>query len=1040
MKSAALVRARRLVPIIPALLPGSGSASLTLDVPRWLAVVLRSLLLGLALIAVCPVEGQELPPGLSVSPASLPQGLVGAAYSQTLTATGCAGPYTWSVLSGTLPGGFSLSSGGVISGTPTVGGSFTFFVQVTGSGCSGGATFTLHVGPWITTWPVLPTAAVGAGYSQALSAAGGAPPYAWSVASGTLPAGFTLSSAGVISGAPTTAEASTFGITVTDSAAATASQTFSLTVNPPRSQLSVQYLLTATGGPSASLIVPAFIATDVVVAASALTSCTYYPTDTCVYAAVSPSGPGSGGRYLEFDIAGQSGGGGLGGSAWYFQDGAFTSIGEYSSVTGATSATLSVSYIPTPDTPPATLFTSLPKVLIATTPLLPGGAVGAAYWQILSGSLGSPPYTWSVAPGTLPAGLSLSSSGVISGTPTATGTSTFGITVTDSAYNTESQTFLLTVYPFGPLAITTASALPGAVAGTVYSQTLTASGGVPPYTWSRTAVGTPPAGLALSSAGVISGTPTAVGTSVFGIAVTDSTSATVSQTFSLTVGLLLPLTITTTSPLPSGVAGTVYSQTLTASGGVPPYIWSRTAGALPAGLTLSSAGVISGTPTTLGTSTFAITLTDANSATASQTFSLTINPAPLLIASASSLPSGVAGTAYAQTLTGTGGVAPYTWAVASGSLPPLLTLSASGVIGGIPAEAGVSTFTVSVYDSSQHSATQTFTLTITLGALTTVTPSVLTSGVVGAAYSQTLAATGGVPPYTWQVVSGSWPVGLSMSSAGALTGTPTTAGSYAFAAKVTDSASETATQTFSLTVAAAGTLTRAGVISQIAAGGGWDSTIWLVNGAAVPVQTSVAFHGDDGGALSLPLTVTQPGYSQQVTTSTLQKTIAPNTMLVVATGTVSSTIQGWADVLANGALSGFAVFRYNGASEVTAPLQSQFGTSVRLPFDQTSGYTTGIALVNLAGWQANVTATVWDQYGNQVVAQQPIAFAKTDSSGHGHDAFMLSDLLPVTAGARGIVQFQSNPLTPLGPVGQLAGLGLRASPAMSVTSLPTIVQ
>ena len=96
--------------------------------------------------------------------------------------------------------------------------------------------------------------------------------------------------------------------------------------------------------------------------------------------------------------------------------------------------------------------------------------------------------------------------------------------------------------------------------------------------------------------------------------------------------------------------------------------------------------------------------------------------------------------------------------------------------------------------------------------------------------------------------------------------------------------------------------------------------------------------------------------------------------------------------------------------------------------------------MNLAGWQANITATVWDQYGNQIVTQQPIAFAKTDSSGGGHDAFMLPDRLPATAGARGIVQFQSNPLTPSGPVGQLAGLGLRASPAMSVTSLPTIVQ
>jgi hypothetical protein len=431
---------------------------------------------------------------------------------------------------------------------------------------------------------------------------------------------------------------------------------------------------------------------------------------------------------------------------------------------------------------------------------------------------------------------------------------------------------------------------------------------------------------------------------------------------------------------------------------------------------------------------------DTGGLTASRSFSLTINPAPLAIATASSLPSGVSGAPYSQTLAAAGGVPPYTWTLASGSsLPSLLTLSTGGVISGTPTTPGGSSFTITVSDSASHTTSQSFTLIINTGPLTIASPATLPSAVVGVAYSQTLTATGGVPPYTWQVLSGTWSAGLSVSSAGAITGTPAAAGSYAFTAKVTDSASETATQTFTLTVAAAGALTRVGFISQIAAGGGWDSTIWLVNRSSAPVQTNIAFHGDDGSALTLPLSVTQAGYSQQISASTVQETIAPNTLLVVATGTVSSTTQGWADVLASGALSGFAVFRY-GDSEVTAPLENRSGTSVSLPFDQTGGYATGIALVNLAGWQANVTATVWDQYGNQIVTQQPIAFAKTDGSGSGHDAFMLSDRLPATAGARGIVQFQSNPLTPSGPVGQLAGLGLRASPAMSVTSLPTIVQ
>ena len=758
-----------------------------------------------------------------------------------LTATGCAGPYTWSVQSGTLPGGFSLSSGGVISGTPTVGGSFNFTVGVSGSGCFGGeATFTLDIGPWITTSSPLPTGAVGASYSQTLSAAAGSPPYTWSAAPGRLPAGLSLSSTGVISGTPTAAGTSTFGVRLTDSASATASQAFSLTVNPPPSQLSIQYLFTASGTASVKLIVPTFITADVYVAASALASCTYLQPYTCAYVSVLPSGPDSGGHYFELDVTAQSGTTSAVGGFWYFQDGAFSSIGEYGSVEGATSATLSVSYVPTPDYPPVTLFTSPPSPVITTTSLLTGGQAGVAYSQKLGGALGHPPYTWSVAPGTLPAGLSLSSTGVISGTPTTAGTSTFGITVTDSSYNTASQTFSLTVNPPALLAIVTTSPLPSGVAGTVYSQTLTASGGVPPYIWSRTN-GTLPAGLALSSTGVISGTPAMTGTSTFGIAVTDSTSATATQTFSLTVNLLPPLTITTASPLPSGVAGAVYSQTLTASGGVPPYSWSRTTGTLPAGLALSSAGAISGTPSAAGTSTFGITVTDSASNTTTQTFSLTVSPAPLLISTTSNLPSGVAGTAYAQTLTATGGIPPYTWAIASGPLPALLTLSAGGVIGGIPAEAGVSTFSVIVYDSGQHSATQTFTLTITLVALTVVTPSTLASGVVGASYSQTLAATGGIPPYTWSVTSGTWPPGLALSAGGVISGTPAAAGAYSFTVQAKDGGSETATQTFALTVAAAGTLTRVGVISQIAAGGGWDTTIWLVNRLTASVQTSIVF-------------------------------------------------------------------------------------------------------------------------------------------------------------------------------------------------------
>jgi len=376
-------------------------------------------------------------------------------------------------------------------------------------------------------------------------------------------------------------------------------------------------------------------------------------------------------------------------------------------------------------------------------------------------------------------------------------------------------------------------------------------------------------------------------------------------------------------------------------------------------------------------------------------------------------------------------------------LPALLTFSSAGVISGIPTAIGTSTFTVGVIDTSLQGVSQSFALTIDLGSLAITTPSTLPSGAAGAPYSQTLAATGGVPPYTWQVTSGAWPPGLALSTGGVISGTPTALGNFTFVAQVQDSSSSTASQPFSLTVTTPGALSRVGVISHLAMGAGWDSTIWLVNRSAAPVQASLIFHGNDGSKLSLQVTITQPGSTLQGTEATVNATIAPNTTLVVATGasaTDSPPVVGWADVLGNGPLSGFAVFRKAGAEEAAVPLQGQIGTSISLPFDNTGGYSTGIALVNLSNAPASVTATVWDENGKQI-GTQPIAVAMTqnDADGNGHDSFMLPDRLAVTANIRGVVQFQGNPGTAQVPAGQLTGLGLKADPNGLVTSLPTIV-
>ena len=577
------------------------------------------------------------------------------------------------------------------------------------------------------------------------------------------------------------------------------------------------------------------------------------------------------------------------------------------------------------------------------------------------------------------------------------------------------------------LGITTSSPLPSGSAGAAYSQTLAASGGIPPYTWAISS-GTLPPGLALSSAGAITGTPTTAGTYSFTVRVTDSAPATITKTFSLTV--VASLAITTSSPLPSGYTGAAYSQTLAASGGTPPYTWAISSGTLPAGLALSSTGAITGTPTGAGTYSFTVSVTDSASTTATKTFNLTV-VALLMITTSSPLPSGSTGTAYSQTLAASGGTPPYTWAISSGALPAGLALSSAGAITGTPTGAGTYSFTVRVTDSASRVATQTFSLTISPPPLTITTSSPLVSGFTNGTYSQTLTASGGVSPYTWTITSGTLPPGLALSSAGAITGTPTTAGTYSFTVRVADSASTTATQTFGLTVVAAATLTRAGALSQIGAGGGWDSTILLINTSSAPVAARLVFHNDDGSSLSLPLSVTQQGVSQSITTATLDQVINSNATLLVNTASQStSTVTGWVDVLSAGSISGAAIFRYTGggtASEGTAPLQSQTQSTIVYPYDNTLGFSTGVALVNLSTGQASITATIFDGNGSQLGAQTITV------AGSGHTSFMLPSNLPLTAGKRGIVKFQN------ASGGALAGIGLRFSPLGTFTSLPVIL-
>jgi hypothetical protein len=693
---------------------------------------------------------------------TLPSGVVGGAYSQTLSAAGGTGPYAWAITAGALPGGLNFSPGGSITGTPTTGGTFSFTVQVTDStSLTATKSFSLSIAALlaITTQPTLPSGGIGASYSQPLTAVGGTAPYTWSIVSGSLPGGLVLDpTGGTISGTPTSVGNFSFTVQVRDNNSDTTTEAFTL---------AIVSALTITSAPT--LPVGA-------VGAS-------YSQSVVVVGGTSPYtwSISSGGLPAGLSLAPTSG--------------AITG-----SPTSAGSFTFSVQVVDSTSLTQTKAFTIevVAGLTVTTAPVLPSDSVGVSYTATLAAAGGQAPYTWAVTAGGLPAGVVLDAkSGAVFGTPTASGTFSFTVTVTDSASNTAAKQFTIGIS--AGLTITTAPVLPNGAIGAAYSAALNAVGGDVPYAWSVTQ-GALPAGLTLDPAsGSITGSASAAGEFTFTVQVTDSSSATATKTFNLEISA--SLTISTPATLPIGSVGVPYSMTLVATGGSGSYQWKITSGTLPAGLVLAvSTGAISGTPAGSGTFVFAVDVTDSAGHAASQQFSLTI-VSGIAISTSAQLPSGSVGGAYSQALTAVGGTPPYRWAVSSGTLPGGLALNpATGAISGTPLANGTFHFTVQVTDNTGATASLQFTLTIGSG-LAITSGTTLPQGYLDQVYpSFQFAQAGGVSPYTWSVTKGALPPGLVLSGTGAVSGTPSAAGTFTFTVQVTDSNRATASQPCTISI------------------------------------------------------------------------------------------------------------------------------------------------------------------------------------------------------------------------------------------------
>ncbi len=622
---------------------------------------------------------------LAVSTTSLPAATVGSAYSTALAATGGSGADTWTGV-GSLPQGLSLTSAGVLSGTPSTAGTYAIAVQVTdGSGATATASLSLTVaataGSLAVTTTALPSATLSQAYSTTLAATGGSGGYTW-MATGSLPQGLSLTSTGVLSGTPAATGVYAIPVQVTDSSGATATASLSLTV-------------------------------------------------------------------------------------------------------GATAGSLAV-----------------------TTTALPSASLSQFYSTTLAATGGSGGYTW-MATGSLPQGLSLTSAGLLSGTPTASGTYAIPVQVTDGSGATATASLSLTVAgAAGSLSILTTN-LPTATVGVSYSVTLQSTGGTGAETWSYS--GSLPPGLSVSAAGQLSGTPTTTGSYTFSLVAADSAGDTASQAVTLTVVSGGGGIVVTTTSLPQASINQAFSTNLSATGGTGNYSWTYT-GSLPAGVSLTLNGQISGTPTVAGEFTFTVTVTDTNGNHANAQLTLSVqgptqtSTSPLGITT-STLPSATVGVQYATTLTATGGSGGYIWTY-SGALAPGLGLSQSGVLSGTPTGAGTFYIDAMVRDSGNNSATQQLTITVNAaggsvsGAAVAVTTTSLPGATLDQPYSTTLSASGGAGGYTW-VYTGSLPQGLSLSTSGTLSGTPTTSGTYTISVQAVSSAagSVSAARQLTLTVA-----------------------------------------------------------------------------------------------------------------------------------------------------------------------------------------------------------------------------------------------
>jgi hypothetical protein len=674
-------------------------------------------------------------------------GSVGTAFSVQLAANGGISPYVWSVASGsTLPAGLSLSSAGVLSGTPLAAGAGTTNVafQMKDSGTPTALSVTRTLGIAIAPAPAIKlsgnmpgTGTYNQPYAGSAAASGGIGALTCTLNTGALPTGLALNaSTGAVSGTTTVAGTYNFTIKASDAFGDSATQGYRIVVASPAlivtpvagslpfavTGLTYSQAISVTGGTGAGYT-------------WTISGLSNGLTSSANGATLTINGPATTAGIVNFTATANDGAGNNSGAVSY-------SIQIYSPVT-------------------------LPSVTPATLPSV--AAVGVAYSGTVQASGGSGNYTWTITGQS--DGLNTSSAGgtlTVSGTPTSTGTVSLNASVKDTTTGVTAGPYSYTI------AVDSAVTLPAPNPATLgpgslslpYTGTVVATGGSGNYSW--TVTGLPSNSLNYSATVgtlTISGTPTSVAAVSFGVTVKDTTTNISAGPYIYTVPIYGTLTLPAPNPASLGPANanSAYSGNISVAGGSGNYSWTVTG--LPSdSLNYSASGGtlrISGTPASATTVSFNASVKDTSTNTTAGPYTFTIAvysglalPAP----NPTSLPAGYTSVPYTGTIGASGGSGNYSWQATG--LSDNLSASPSGgtlTIGGTPGSAPVTVmFNVTLTDTSTNATLTQNGYSIVIATPTPVTlpapnPDPLPSGTINELYAGSIVASGGVPPYAWSV-------------------------------------------------------------------------------------------------------------------------------------------------------------------------------------------------------------------------------------------------------------------------------------------------